>query len=71
MNSEDWKSRTMLFGGLLGALAGVLAALLYIRSAESSGTAQRGRPRIAPRSAIDVGVGLMNVLGQIADLAED
>ena len=70
-NLNDWKTRTMLFGGFLGALAGVLAALLFIRSGEASGTAQKGRPRVQPKSALQVGIGLMGVLRQIAGLAEE
>ena len=66
-NSNDWKTRTMVVGGLLGALAGVGAALLFIRTGESSGAE---KPRLEPKAALQIGIGVMGVLRQIASLGE-
>ncbi|HZY44113.1 MAG TPA: hypothetical protein VFF70_05110 [Anaerolineae bacterium] len=71
MGSNDWKTRTMIVGGILGGLAGVVAAMMFIRSGEASGTERRGRPRVQPRSALQVGIGLMGLLQKISGLAEE
>lgn len=71
MGSNDWKTRTMIVGGILGGLAGVVAAMMFIRSGEASGTKRRGRPRVQPRSALQVGIGLMGLLQKISGLAEE
>jgi hypothetical protein len=57
----------MVIGGVLGALAGVLAAMLFIRSGESSGGAQ---PRVEPKAALTVGMNVLDVLRQFAGLVE-
>ncbi len=71
MGSNNWKTRTMIVGGILGGLAGVVAAMMFIRSGEESGAARRGRPRVHPKHALQVGIGLMGLLQKIAGLAEE
>ncbi|HEY4722722.1 MAG TPA: hypothetical protein VII92_12790 [Anaerolineae bacterium] len=65
---NEWKTRTLLLGGFLGALAGVAAAFFFIRSSESAGV---GRPSVQPKAALQAGIGVMGVLKQIASLAEE
>jgi hypothetical protein len=60
----------MIIGGILGGLAGVVAARMFIRSGEEAGTARRGRPRVQPKHALQVGIGLIGLLQKIAGLAE-
>jgi hypothetical protein len=62
---NEWKTRTLLFGGLFGALAGVLAAFLFIRSSDES------KPSVQPKAALQAGIGVLGVLKQIASLAEE
>lgn len=71
MESNDWKTRTMIIGGVLGGIAGVVAAMMFIRSGEESNTRRKGRPRVRPKHALQVGIGLMGLLQKIAGLAEE
>ena len=65
----DWKTKLLLFGGIAGALVGVGAAYLYMRSVEveQGGTALSPR-RVKPTAAVSVGLSVLGLLRQIASL---
>ena len=60
--------RTTIIGSVVGALAGVMAAMFFIRSIESSGAAQARR--IHSSTLIGIGMTALTLLRQIADLGE-
>jgi hypothetical protein len=67
MDTEgNWKAKTLLAGGLLGALAGVAAAYLLVRRSEASG----GRPRLGAGEGIRLGVLLLGLVRQVSQLGE-
>ena len=70
--SSNWKTKLMLFGGIAGALMGVGAAYLYVRSvdAEQGGLALAPRP-VKPTAAVSVGLSVLGLLRQIASLGID
>ena len=70
MASNGWKTRTLVVGSVVGAVAGVVAAQMFIKSSEEAGPARRGRPRVEPKSVLQVGIGLMALLQKIAGLAD-
>ncbi|MCD6553265.1 MAG: hypothetical protein DRI52_08300 [Chloroflexi bacterium] len=68
-------TRTKIFvvGGLAGTLLGLLAAWLYVREAESAGVnldVESGAEviSITPRTGLQVGLGVLGVLRQVANL---
>ena len=68
-------TRTKIFvvGGLAGASLGLLAAWLYVREAETAGVdldeeAGSEIAPITPRTGLQVGLGVLGVLRQIANL---
>jgi len=68
----DWKTQLMVLGGIAGALVGVSAAYLYVRSVE----AEQGGPALAPRpvkpaAAMSVGLSVLSLLRQIASLGTE
>jgi hypothetical protein len=65
---NDKRLRTTIIGSVVGALAGVLAAMFYIRAKGSSGTAQPRR--VHPSTLIGIGMTALNLLRQIANLGE-
>ena len=65
---NDKRLRTTVIGSVVGALAGVVAAMFFIRSQESSGTAQPRR--VHPSTLIGIGITALTLLREIADLGE-
>ena len=64
--AQDWKTRVMLIGGILGALAGVGAAYLLIQNAERSGK----QLKVSPGDGVKLGVLLMGLMRQVAELGD-
>lgn len=64
---DDWKTRVMIAGAILGALIGLGAALLYIREAEESGAS--APPQVGTGDAVRVGLSVMGLIRQVASLA--
>jgi hypothetical protein len=67
------RTKVFVVGGLAGALLGLLAAWLYVREAESAGVdldTEVGTETtpITPRTGLQVGLGVLGVLRQIANL---
>lgn len=74
MGDESWKGRTMIVGGVLGALIGIGAALIYVRAEEEALEKMRDKPptrkRIAPSAALPIAIAVLGVLKQITGLAD-
>jgi len=54
---ENWKTKTIVIGGLIGAAAGIIAALLLIQRAEE--TPQM--PRFTAGDGVKVGVAVLGL----------
>jgi hypothetical protein len=62
-----WKNKAMLAGMIVGALTGLGASLLYIRSVEDTGSEEPNK--IKTGDAIMLSVSLANIIRQAAKLA--
>ena len=67
--TPDWKMRTTLIGSALGAIAGVAAALMFIRRSEEAGAPPSLR-KTDPGLVLAAGATLLGLLRQIADMGE-
>ena len=64
---DSWKLRTLVVGGVLGALVGVGAAFLLTKRAE-----QKGAPlAVTPAKGVQLGVMIAGLLRSILSLGED
>ena len=61
---EDWKVKTLVIGGVVGMLTGLLAAYLLIQRAEQ----ESSQPRLTAGEGVKVGVGVLGILKTIADM---
>ena len=64
--ADNWKTKTMLIGGVLGALIGVGGAYLLIQNAERQGNVVS----VTAGDGVKLGLMLMGVLRQVAALGE-
>lgn len=67
--TPDWKMRATMIGAALGAVAGVAAAMMFIRRSEEAGAPPSLR-QVDPGLALGTSVTLLGLLRQIADLGE-
>lgn len=65
-SNDNWKSRTIVAGILLGALAGLGAAYLLVQRAEKEGRS----PEMTPGEGVKLGLLVLGALRQIAQLGE-
>jgi len=62
----NWRTKALLLGAILGALTGIGAAYLYLQRAES----EDGRPRVTARDGVKIGLLVLGLLRQVAQLGE-
>ena len=67
MTDDQWKTRTLILGALVGAILGVGTAYLLNRTAEESGG---GPPQITTGDAVKAAIGIVGVMRGIASLGD-
>lgn len=60
---QSWKTRILISGGFIGAIAGVIAALLMVRKAETTNT----QPQLTPADGVKIGIGLLGLIKMVSD----
>ena len=65
-SDNNWKSRTLFTGALLGALAGLGAAYLILQRAEREGR----NPEMTAGEGVKLGLLVLGMLRQIGQLGE-
>lgn len=66
--TNSFKQKALLIGAIGGAVVGLLAAQMYVRSAEQE-AAERGEPvSITPAKGLQIGVLVMGLLRQLSNL---
>ncbi|MBN2306292.1 MAG: hypothetical protein JXQ72_17550 [Anaerolineae bacterium] len=66
IQESNWKSSTLLVGGLTGLVVGLLAAYLYVRAAEENG--DPAPKKIKTMDMMGLAVTLLSIVRQITDL---
>lgn len=65
-NNVDFKRKALLVGGIVGALVGVFAANVYIKTAEIEGTEED--LSLTPAKGLKLGMLVIGLLRQISDI---
>lgn len=63
---ENWKTKTLLIGGIVGLLSGLFAAFLLIQRSDQN----QLKPELKAKDGVKVGLGLLGVLRLIADMGD-
>lgn len=63
----NWRTKTLIIGGVIGAIIGVGTAYLLARTAEESGG---GPPHISTGDAIKSAIGIVGLVRGIAALGD-
>lgn len=61
---ETWKSRTLLIGAIIGAVTGVIAAMVIVQRADEA----QQTPHITAGDGVKVGLGVLGVLRLLSDM---
>lgn len=70
-NNPNWKSQTFMFGGVIGALFGLVAAYLYTRAAEDDAQRNGGKPnRVSTGELIGLGLAGLAMMRQITEMGK-
>jgi hypothetical protein len=60
---EPWKTKILISGGLLGTIAGLVAAFLMVKRAETADT----RPQLTASEGVKIGIGVLGLIKVISD----
>jgi hypothetical protein len=64
---NNWKTKTMIMGIAIGAVAGAVSALLMIKRAEK----EESLPKLSPGEGVQVGLGILGLMRMIAGLGNE
>ena len=64
---KNWKSKTLMLGTIIGALAGAASAYLLIKRSEE----EDKKPKLTPGEGIQVGLGLLGLMRLIAGFSSE
>lgn len=64
---DNWKAKTYIIGGLVGAAVGLTTAFLLARNAEET---RSGPPQISSGDALKLGVAVLGVMRGVAALGD-
>lgn len=60
----NWKTKTLLIGTTVGAITGLVAAVIIMQRAERNETS----PKLTAGDSVKVGMGVLGVLRMLADM---
>lgn len=67
-NNANFKRNALMIGGIVGALVGVIAANVIVKTAEQNADGEGGELAITPAKGMKLGMLILGLLRQIADI---
>lgn len=64
---NEWKTKTLILGTIIGAVAGAASAYLLVRRAEQD----ENQPKLTPGEGIQVGLGVLGLLRLVSGLGKE
>jgi hypothetical protein len=62
---NDWKTKTLLIGGITGLVTGLFAAFILIQQSEK----RAKKPQLSPGEGVKLGLGVLTLLRLISDIS--
>ena len=64
---NQWKTKVLILGSIIGAVAGAASAYLLVKRAEQDDN----QPKLSPGEGIQVGLGVLGLMRLIAGLGKE
>jgi len=64
LEDQNWQKKTLVTGVLVGALTGLIGAVILIQSANRT----RRAPQLSAGDGVKVGLGVLGILRMISDM---
>ncbi len=65
-DNQSWKTRALLVGAVVGALAGTFAAYILIQGADQ----KKERPKLSAGDGVKVGLGVLGLMRMISEMSK-
>lgn len=66
-NKNNWKTKTLILGAVLGAVTGLAAAFIFVNQAEEN----NDKPEFSAGQGVKLGLGVLGLLRLISDSGQD
>ncbi len=66
LSKDEFRTRVLVMGGLIGTALGLISAILYLRAAEDT-HGEEGPVMPRPRDAMRLGISLISIIRTITD----
>lgn len=63
---KNWRINWILFGGMTGALLGIITAYMIVRSADQKDI----KPHLSPSRGMQLGMGIVSLIKNIINLSQ-
>ncbi len=67
MSDKGWKTKTIILGTVIGAIAGAVSGFMLVKRAES----EDKKPKLSAGDGVQLGLGVLGVMRLIAGLGEE
>jgi hypothetical protein len=67
MNDKGWKTKTVILGTIIGALAGAASGYMLVKRAE----AEEKKPKLTAGEGVQLGLSVLGVMRLIAGFGSD
>ncbi|MEA4906105.1 MAG: hypothetical protein GYA17_21390 [Chloroflexi bacterium] len=64
---NNWKSKTLILGAIIGLVSGLGAAYMLVRRAEDN----RTTPQLSSGDSIKLGLGVLGLMRLVAEMGDD
>lgn len=68
--TENWKTRSYIYGISIGTIVGFLSAYLFNRAAEEESDEENVRPQVKTTQMLSLGLAALGIVRQISEMGK-